>query len=316
MNIPRLDAHKLGWIGTGRMGSVLASRLLKQGCDLTVYNRTRAKAEGLAKQGARIVDRPLDLSDRDIVITSVAGSRDFAEVMTGPQGLLANGNQVPSLVIDTSTVSMDVSQTIREQAAKRGSALLAAPVSGNPKVARAGMLSLAVSGPLQAFERALPYLKMLGRSVTYVGEGEAARLVKICHNLILGVVTQILAETTVLAERGGIARADYLDFINGSVMGSVFSRYKTPAFVNLDFTPTFTGHLLRKDFELGLDAARQLNVPLPIAALTHQIVVSLIGNGLGEVDFAALLELEARGANLALKPEGRQVPDGLDAAGA
>jgi 3-hydroxyisobutyrate dehydrogenase-like beta-hydroxyacid dehydrogenase len=316
MNLLRPDANKLGWIGTGRMGSVLASRLLKQGCDLTVYNRTRAKAEGLAKQGARIVDRPLDLSDRDIVITSVAGSRDFAEVMTGPQGLLANGNQVPSLVIDTSTVSMDVSQTIREQAARRGSALLAAPVSGNPKVARAGMLSLAVSGPPQAFERALPYLKMLGRSVTYVGEGEAARLVKICHNLILGVVTQILAETTVLAERGGIARADYLDFINGSVMGSVFSRYKTPAFVNLDFTPTFTGHLLRKDFELGLDAARQLNVPLPIAALTHQIVVSLIGNGLGEVDFAALLELEARGANLALKPEGRQVPDGLDAAGA
>src|SRR5438876_10135379 len=153
---------------------------------------------------------------------------------------------------------------------------------------------------------------MLGQRVTYVGEGEAARLVKICHNLILGVVTQILAETTVLAERGGIARADYLEFINGSVMGSTFSRYKTPALVNLDFTPTFTGHLLRKDFELGLDAARQLNVPLPVAALTHQIVVSLIGNGLGDVDFAALLELEARDANLELEPEARQVSDGLD----
>ena len=305
--------HTLGWIGTGRMGSVLAARLLEQGCDLTVYNRTRAKAEPLAKRGARLVDRPADLSDRDVVITSVAGSRDFAEVMTGPQGLLANGNRVPSMVIDTSTVSMDVSQAIREQAAQLGSALLAAPVSGNPKVARAGKLSLAVSGPRLAFEQALPYLRMLGKSVTYVGEGEAARLVKICHNLVLGVVTQILAETTVLAERGGIARADYLEFINGSVMGSTFSRYKTPAFVNLDFTPTFTGHLLRKDFELGLDAARQLDVPLPVAALTHQIVVSLIGNGLGEVDFAALLELEARAANLELKPEGRQVSDGLEA---
>jgi 3-hydroxyisobutyrate dehydrogenase len=85
--------------------------------------------------------------------------------------------------------------------------------------------------------------------------------------------------------------------------------------VNLDFTPTFTGHLLRKDFELGLDAARQLNVPLPVAALTHQIVVSLIGQGLGDVDFAALLELEARGANLALEPERRDVSDGLEAAG-
>ena len=303
----------LGWIGTGRMGSVLASRLLEHGCDLTVYNRTRAKAEPLVKRGARIVDRAADLGDRDIVITSVAGSRDFAEVMIGPQGLLANGHRVPSMVIDTSTVSMDVSRAIREKAAEVGSALLAAPVSGNPKVARAGKLSLAVSGPRQAFEQALPYLEMLGKSVTYVGDGEAARLVKICHNLILGVVTQILAETTVLAERGGIARADYLEFINDSVMGSTFSRYKTPAFVTLDFTPTFTGHLLRKDFELGLDAARQLNVPLPIAALTHQIVVNLIGNGLGDVDFAALLELEARGANLTLKPEVRQVSDGLEA---
>jgi len=165
----------------------------------------------------------------------------------------------------------------------------------------------------QAFEQALPYLEMLGKSVTYVGEGEAARLVKICHNLILGVVTQILAETTVLAERGGITRADYLAFINDSVMGSTFSRYKTPAFVSLDFTPTFTGHLLRKDFELGLDAARQLNVPVPVAALTHQIVVSLIGNGLGDVDFAALLELEARGANLQLQPQSREVSDGLEA---
>jgi len=304
----------IGWIGTGRMGFALASRLLEHGCDLSVYNRTRAKSEPLAARGARLVDRPADLSDRDIVLTSVAGSKDFAEVMTGPHGLLGNGTRVPSIVIDTSTVSMDASQAIRGTAERLGSALLAAPVSGNPKVARAGKLSLAVSGPRPAFEQALPYLQMLGQSVTYVGEGEAARLVKICHNLILGVVTQILAETTVLAERGGIARADYLEFINGSVMGSIFSRYKTPAFVNLDFTPTFTGHLLRKDFELGLDAARQFNVPLPVAAITHQVVVSLVGQGLGDIDFAALLELEARGANLALKPEHRDVSDGLEAA--
>jgi 3-hydroxyisobutyrate dehydrogenase len=307
------DRHTLGWIGTGRMGAVLAGRLLQQGCDLSVYNRTRAKAQPLAMLGARLVDRPADLSDRDLVITSVAGSRDFAEVMTGPQGLLANGGRVPSIVIDTSTVSMEASQAIREKAASLGSALLAAPVSGNPKVARAGKLTLAVSGPRSAFEQALPYLRMLGKSVTYVGDGEGARLVKICHNLILGVVTQILAETTVLAERGGISRADYLEFVNGSVMGSIFSRYKTPALVNLDFTPTFTGYLLRKDFELGLDAARHLNVPLPVAALTHQIVVNLIGQGLGDLDFAALLELEARGASFQLRSESRPVSDGLEA---
>lgn len=303
--------QRLGWIGTGRMGFVLAKRLLEGGCDLTVYNRTRAKAEPLAPLGARIVDRPSELADRDIVVVSVADSPDFASVMTGTRGLLSDGGRVPRVVVDTSTVSMDVSRQIREKAERLGTALLAAPVSGNAKVARAGKLTMAVSGPREAFDLSLPYLQMLGQSVVYVGEGESARLVKICHNLVLGVVTQILAETTILAERGGIARADYLDFLNGSVMGSTFSRYKTPAFVNLDFTPTFTGHLLRKDFELGLDAARQLDVPMPVSALVHEIITNLIGSGMGEQDFASLLELEARGAGLKLEPDHRVVPDGL-----
>jgi 3-hydroxyisobutyrate dehydrogenase len=308
------NAQTLGWIGVGRMGEVLAGRLLARGCDLTVYNRTGAKALPLVELGARVVEHPVDLADRDIVITMVAGSKDFEEVMSGPRGLLANRSCAPGLVVDASTVSMTVSSEIRELAAERGVTLLAAPVSGNPKAARAGMLSVAVSGPYEAYERALPYLQMLGRSVSYVGEGEAARLVKICHNLVLGVVAQILAETTVLAESGGVARADYLAFINDSVLGSTFSRYKTPAFVNQNYAPTFTNHLLRKDFELGLEAARQRNVPLPVTALTHQIVVSLIGQGFGDQDFAALLEIAARGANLELEPDARFVPDGLGSA--
>jgi 3-hydroxyisobutyrate dehydrogenase-like beta-hydroxyacid dehydrogenase len=307
--------HSLGWIGTGRMGYALVTRLLERGCDVAVYNRTKAKAEPLVKLGARLVDRPADLADRDIVFTSVAGSQDFAEVMTGRHGLLSNGGPVPAVIIDSSTVSMDVSQKVRAKAQEVGSALLATPVSGNPKVARAGRLSIAVSGPREAFELSLPYLEMLGGSVSYVGEGELARLVKICHNLVLGVVTQIMAETTVLAERGGVSRADYLDFLNGSVMGSTFTRYKTPAFVNLDFTPTFTGKLLRKDFELGLEAARQLEVPMPVSALVHQLVTNMIGMELGDADFAALLQIEAWGANLKLVSENRKVSDGLEEKG-
>jgi 3-hydroxyisobutyrate dehydrogenase len=311
MSTHQPDRHRLGWIGTGRMGAVLVARLLQQGCDVSVYNRTRSKAEALTKLGARVVDQPVDLADRDIVITTVSDSKDFVEVVAGPHGLLSNGTRAPSLLIDASTVSMEVSAEMRATAQRLGTTLLAAPVSGNPNVARAGRLAIAVSGPREAFETALPYLKILGGRVTYVGDGERARLVKICHNLILGVVTQILAETTVIAERGGIARADYLDFINGSVMGSTFTQYKTPAFVNLDFTPTFTGHLLRKDFELGLEAARQLKVPVPVSALVHSIIVKLIESGLGDGDFAALLELEAQAANLKLVPDTRQVSDGL-----
>lgn len=303
---------RLGWIGTGRMGAVLAGRLLENGVDLAVYNRTRAKAEPLQQRGATLVQHPADLADRDIVLVSVAGSSDFADVIVGPHGLFHDTGRIPGMVVDTSTVSLDVSSKIRAQATTLGAAVLAAPVSGNPKVARAGKLSVAVSGPRAAYERALPYLQMLGRSVTYVGDGDKARLVKICHNLILGIVAQALAETTALAERGGISRSDYLAFINDSVMGSTFSRYKTPALVNLDFTPTFTGQLLRKDLELGLEAGRQLKVPLPLSHSTQAIVRQLIDEGLGDQDFAALLELEARAAGMQLEPEDRAVSDGLN----
>ena len=140
--------------------------------------------------------------------------------------------------------------------------LLAAPVSGQPQGRpRRDAERRGVRVRATAFERALPYLRMLGRSVSYVGEGEAARLVKICHNLILGVVAQILAETTVLAERGGVARADYLAFINDSVMGSTFTRYKTPALREPRLHPDVHQPPAAQGFELGLDAARQRNVP-------------------------------------------------------
>jgi 3-hydroxyisobutyrate dehydrogenase-like beta-hydroxyacid dehydrogenase len=200
---------------------------------------------------------------------------------------------------------------VRRVATENGCALLAAPVSGNPKVVKAGRLTVVASGPLDAYEQALPYLEIFGSGVAYVGDGDAARLVKICHNLLLGIVTETLAETAVLAERAGITRADYMEFINMSVMGSTFTKYKTPAIVNLDFVPSFTGHLLRKDFELGLEAGRQLDVPLPTAAAVHQMIVAMIGHGYGDEDFMRLLTVEADAAGLEIKSEDADVGDGL-----
>jgi len=136
--------------------------------------------------------------------------------------------------------------------------------------------------------------------------------VKICHNVFLGIVAQSLAEITVLAEKAGVPRHAFLDFINKSVMGSTFTRYKTPAFVNLDFAPTFTPLLLRKDLDLGLAEARKREVPMPVAAATREVVQTLIGNGYVDCDFAALLELEAKSAQLRLKPENIAVSDGLE----
>jgi len=302
---------RLGWLGVGRMGYPLASRLLDAGCDVAVYNRTRAKAEPLSERGATVVDRPADLADRDIVFTMVAGSNDFTDVTIGPEGILAQDGTVPRIVIDSSTVSVEASTRVRDHAAKIGSALLAAPVSGNPKVVKAGRLTFAVSGPKDAFDEALPYLEILGAGVSYVGEGELSRLVKICHNLMLGVVTQILAEITVLAEKGGVPRHSFLEFLNSSVMGSTFTRYKTPAFVNLDMSPTFTTELLLKDFDLGLEAAGNLNVPMPVAALVRELVKGLIGRGITQEDFATLLRVQAEASGLELNPENVEVSDGL-----
>jgi 3-hydroxyisobutyrate dehydrogenase-like beta-hydroxyacid dehydrogenase len=293
------------------MGYQLVERLLAAGCDVAVYNRTRAKAEPLAENGAVIVDSPADLADRDIVFTMVAASADFIEVVTGAKGILSRPGTVPKVIVDSSTVSTGAGEQVREAAAALGTQVVAAPVSGNPSVVKSGRLTSVASGPRDAFDLVEPYLDLYGAAVTYVGEGEVARLVKICHNLLLGVYTQTLAEIIVLAQKAGVSRADFMAFINQSVMGSTFSNYKTPAIVNLDWTPTFTGHLLRKDFELGLEAGREMDVPLPTNALVHQIVVQLIGNGLGDGDFMRLLELEATGAGVTLASEDREVSDGL-----
>jgi 3-hydroxyisobutyrate dehydrogenase len=307
----KLGTHKLGWIGTGRMGFRLAERLLEAGCDLAVYNRTRSKAEPLVEKGGKLVSSPGDLADRDIVFTIVSGDDDFRAVTIGPDGVLAQSGASPEIVIDSTTVSAGVSAEVREAAAKVSTSLLAAPVSGNPKVVKAGKLTLVCSGPRDAYDVAQPYLDVLGAS-TYVGDGDAARLAKICHNLMLGVVSQSMAEITVLAEKAGLERSAFLEFLNKSVMGSVFTRYKAPAYVNLDFRPTFTTVLLRKDFELGLRAARELEVPMPVAALVHEIVQGVIGHGSTDDDFAILLEYQARAAGMKLEAENVEVPDGLE----
>jgi 3-hydroxyisobutyrate dehydrogenase len=305
-----LKKHRLGWIGIGRMGYAMAERLAKAGCDLTVYNRTREKAEPLVKVGAKIAGTASDLASCDIVFTMVSTGDDVKEVLEGPNGVLA-GSAKPKFVVDSTSISIDESAAIRKLLAARGVKLLAAPVSGNAKVIKAGKLTFCVSGPPDAFETAKPYLDLMGAGSSYVGDGELSRIAKIAHNVYLGVVIQSLAEVTILAQKAGMTRAAFLEFLNRSVMGSAFSKYKTPALVNLDMSVTFTPKLLCKDLDLGLDAGRALGVPMPLAAMTRNLVQSLIGNGYGEEDFAALIKLEAKAAGLELKSENAPVGDGL-----
>ena len=290
------------------MGYAMAERLAKGGCEIAVWNRTKAKADPLSKYGAKVVNQLEELSTKDILFVMVSTYEDVKEVVGKA---LAKGK--PKMVVECSSISLEGSAELRKMLAGQGVDYLAAPVSGNAKVIKAGKLTFVVSGPKAAYEKARPYLDMMGVGSSYVGEGELARIAKICHNVHLGVVIQSLCEITVLAEKVGMPRHAFLDFLNKSVMGSMFTRYKTPALVNLDFHVTFTPKLLRKDLDLGLDAGREFEVPMPLSSLTRDLLQQMIGQGMTEHDFSTLILAQAKASGIELKPENKEVGDGLSA---
>jgi 3-hydroxyisobutyrate dehydrogenase len=302
-----IEKLKLGWIGTGRMGYEMAARLAKGGCDIVVWNRTKAKAEPLKNYAAKIADGLTELASRDIVFCMVSTWDDVKEVI----GRLLSGSSKPKMVVECSSISLEGSAELRKILREKGVEYLAAPVSGNAKVIKAGKLTFVVSGPKAAYEAARPYLDMMGTGSSYVGQGELSRIAKICHNVMLGVVIQNLCEITILAQKVGMPRHAFLDFLNKSVMGSMFTRYKTPALVNLDFHVTFTPKLLRKDLDLGLDAGREFEVPMPVTSITRDILQQMIGQGMTEQDFSTLLLAQAKASGIELEPENVQVGDGL-----
>ena len=303
-------SNRIGWIGLGRMGEAMAKKLIKAGHDVNVWNRTASKAAPLAEAGATIVASKQDLASCQAVFTMVSTTDDLKEVLFAEGGLVVGASK-PRMVIDSSSISQEGSAEIRERLEAMGVGYLCAPVSGNGKVAKAGLLWVVASGPQKLFTLAEPYLKMFGRGATYVGEGELARVWKIAHNTMFGVIIQSLCEITILAEKAGIPRHVFLDSINNSVLGSMYTRYKTPALVNLDFSVTFTPKLLLKDMDLGLGAARKYGVQMPAAAATRECVQNTVGRGYDDVDFSVLLLELAAAAGMNLKSEKVKVSDGL-----
>jgi 3-hydroxyisobutyrate dehydrogenase len=312
--------QRIGWIGMGRMGYPMAERLLEAGCDVSLWNRTRSKAAPLSAKGGKVVDRLADLAAIDVVFSMVSTGPDLDAVYFGKDGVAGDQNALPKIFVDCSTIAVDESAAIRQRLAARGAAFIAAPVSGNAKVIRAGKLSAVASGPQSAYESVEPLIKIFApRGVSYVGDGELARICKIAHNVMLGVVIENLIEITLLANKMGVPRHAFLAFINNSVMGSMFTAYKSPALVNLDWTTTFTPELLRKDFDLGLALGREWEVPMPIAAAAREILQSHIGAArlrpdaehYLHSDFAALAETLARAAGMTLASENTAVSSGL-----
>ena len=304
--------NRIGWIGLGRMGEAMVKRLLKAGHGVTVWNRTASKAAPLAEYGATIAAGKQDLAACDIVFTMVSTTDDLKEVLFGNGGLVA-GKARPKVVVDSSSISQEGSAEVRAQLEALGVAYLCTPVSGNAKVAKAGKLLMVSSGPRALYDQAEPYLQAMARKVMWVGEGELARIWKIAHNTMFGVVIQNLCEITVLAEKAGIPRHVFLESINDSVLGSMYTRYKTPMLANLTFDQvTFTPKLLLKDMDLGMSAARTHGVAMPAAAATRESVARMVGRGYEDIDFAALLVETARDAGLELKPDNVKISDGLE----
>jgi 3-hydroxyisobutyrate dehydrogenase len=315
---------RIGWIGMGRMGAPMAERLVKAGHDVSVWNRTRAKAEPLGKLGAKVVDRLTELNDVDILFSIVATGKDVEDVLLGKDGVTSGGGgggKVPPVVVDCSTIAVEESKAIRERLKALGADFVAAPVSGNAKVIKAGKLSAVVSGVEAACKAAMPLIEVFApQGVSYVGEGELARVCKIAHNVMLGVVIENLIEITLLTNKMGVPRHAFLAFLNNGVMGSMFTRYKSPALVNLDWTTTFTPELLRKDLDLGLEMAREMDVPMPVTAATREVLQSHFGAATLQKDpqaylhkdFAALAETMALAAGMKLTSENKNVPSGLE----
>src|SRR6201981_2471695 len=309
---------RVGWIGLGRMGLPMATRLLDGGYSLSIWNRTKSKAEPLGKRGANIVNELADLAGVDVLFTMLATGDDVKEVCVGPNGVFGKSRAAKSTtLVDCSSIGIDESNELRHELSNRGLQYVVASVSGNGSCVRAGKLSSVASGPEKAFQSVKPLIETFApRGVHYVGDGDLARVCKIAHNVMLGVVIENLIEITLLAQKAGVPRHAFLEFMNNSVMGSIFTQYKTPALVNLDWATTFTPALLLKDLDLGLDASHEYGVPMPVTAAAREVVQMHMG--LAELreepqqylalDFSALLETMGLVAGMTMKSENVAVP--------
>ncbi len=297
---------RVAFLGLGRMGSVMASRLLEAGTPLSVWNRTPARCDPLVAAGADRLERLTDAAARDVVFSMVLDDGALAALHDPRTGILSGPEDTRSLRlwVDGSTVSPQAATAAADAAAEVGVAYVSAPVSGNPGVVESGNAIFVLSGDADGLDLAEQLCLRMGRAVHRVGSRAEANIVKLCTNALLGVTMQSLAEIAVLADRGGVSRASLMGFVNDSAIGSAFSRYKTQPLVELDFPVAFTPEGQRKDIRLALDLARGAEVPMPVLTATEVAYSRLVSSGLGDgKDFASLILGVARDAGVSLSPE-------------
>jgi len=291
---------RIAVVGLGRMGKPIAARLLDAGHEVTVFNRTPGRAEELAAKGATVAaSAPEVWRTADACVTMVADDSALSSVAAELLTSAAAGKTL----VDMSTVSPAVSAQVAGAARDAGVAYLRAPVSGNPGVVEAGNLTIMVSGDEGAFRALEATLRDIGPKVFYVGGGDEARVLKLALNLMVAGTCELMAEAIALGEASGLDRADVLEVMGESAVGSPFVKYKTAPLVARDYSATFTVALMQKDLDLALAAADGAGVPLPVTGTVRGLLADCVANGRGDLDLTALLlELEAAAARGAVEP--------------
>lgn len=284
-----VEAQTFGWIGLGKMGLPISSRIAAAGHDIAGHDRDQERISAAAAAGVKPATTLADAAGRDIVFTSLPDDRALRAVAL--DGGLLSAMRQGAILVETSTVSPGISAEVARAAEGRGIAYLRAPVSGNAAIAHTGNLTCFVSGPRAAFDSFLPAAKDFTRAQKYLGTAEEARYAKLAVNLMIAVSAAMMGESIVLARKGNLAWQDILDVLKDSAVGSPMVHYKAASLSTRDFSSTFSCRQMAKDLDLIVGAGHAAEMAMPLAALTREIYGALIGRGEGEADFSSTVRL-------------------------
>ncbi|HZP87359.1 MAG TPA: NAD(P)-dependent oxidoreductase [Burkholderiales bacterium] len=288
----------VAWIGAGRMGVPMAGFVLKAGYAVKVYSRSSASRQKLVSQGAQEALSAADsVRDAGVVFTSLADDGALRATVLGEGGALVN-MRPNSVLAETSTVSTRLSEEIDAAARARGIAYLRVPISGNAASAQKGEVTALVSGPRDAWERIKPIVESFSKGQIYLGPGEQARVMKLVVNALVVNFAQAMAEALALGRKGGLEWDLMLDTLAQSTLSSPWLKVKAQLLKQRDFTTTMSTRLILKDIDLMLDAARGDDLPMPLTALTRQLLQVVVGEGYGEDDYMCAVKVAEKQAGL------------------
>jgi 3-hydroxyisobutyrate dehydrogenase len=280
---------RVGWIGTGVMGSSMCGHVLAKGYAVTVYNRTRERAAGLLKAGATWADSPRALAERsDVVISIVGFPRDVLEVFLGPEGALA-GSQPGMILVDMTTSEPALAREIALPAKAKGVGAVDAPVSGGDVGAKNATLSIMVGGDADAVDAVRPLLECMGKTIVHQGGPGAGQHTKMVNQILIATNMIGVCEALLYAYKAGLDPERVLQSVGGGAAASWSLNNLGPRILKRDFEPGFFVEHFIKDMGIALDEARRMNLPLPGLALANQLYISLRAHGYGRKGTQALM---------------------------